>query len=414
MNALAWILAATTASAGVDYGCQQTPDGQLEYIIQIEPSLMEALKSGQEITSEIPPHLAGVRRFRIRVGYDQLPQVTPADMAAAAASQTELLRQQYQNALNSAASLGGAAAQAVNDRTGGQLTAPGATSAAPPGLPNPNPGRWDPPALTAGQNPQLRGATGTGGQAVGQGAQPPSSQWGDRGRMPDNSVLSKSGPGAAATGNFGTPPQSPANPSFAERFRSMGQEAVSDANRQLTEAANQGFPPPRPGATGTDPSNRFQTPPPAPNGTPRFGTPRNPGAGQPTPQGGIPPAPEPQRAEDIPWFNPRGGERATVPSMDTSSTENGSLFAPRPLKTAEYVEPDKGSLADSVNTGRPTLPEEMATKVEYRSSSWLMTALIALFASLGANFYLGWIALELHRRYRTAVMQLTDAAALGA
>ena len=39
--------------------------------------------------------------------------------------------------------------------------------------------------------------------------------------------------------------------------------------------------------------------------------------------------------------------------------------------------------------------------------------LLALFASASANLYLGWIAVDLHNRYRSAVMQLTDAAALG-
>jgi hypothetical protein len=115
----------------------------------------------------------------------------------------------------------------------------------------------------------------------------------------------------------------------------------------------------------------------------------------------------------IPKFDPASRERVPVRTTDRSPANSDALFAPRPLKTASYDAPADGRAADSVNTGRPTLPEEMATRVEYRSSAWLMAALVALFASLGANFYLGWIALELHRRYRTAVLQLTDAAALG-
>ncbi len=72
MNAIALLVAATTL--GVDYGWQPTEDGDVEYIIQIEPSLLEALKSGRDITSEIHPDVRGVRRFRIRVGSNALPR----------------------------------------------------------------------------------------------------------------------------------------------------------------------------------------------------------------------------------------------------------------------------------------------------------------------------------------------------
>ena len=73
MHALALLVA--TASLGVDYGWQPTDDGQLEYIIQIEPSLVKLLGQGQEIVSEIHPDAKNVRRFRILVGTGELPRV---------------------------------------------------------------------------------------------------------------------------------------------------------------------------------------------------------------------------------------------------------------------------------------------------------------------------------------------------
>ncbi len=73
MNGIALLL--SLAAVGVDYGWQPGPDGQLEYIVQIEPSLWDAMRSGREIASEIHPDARGVRRFRIRVGNDPLPRV---------------------------------------------------------------------------------------------------------------------------------------------------------------------------------------------------------------------------------------------------------------------------------------------------------------------------------------------------
>ena len=57
-----------------DYGWQKTPNGDIEYIIQIEPELLDALKRGEEIASVVPPRLGKVTRFRIRVGTVPVPR----------------------------------------------------------------------------------------------------------------------------------------------------------------------------------------------------------------------------------------------------------------------------------------------------------------------------------------------------
>ncbi len=72
MNGLALLIA--TATLGLDYGWQPTTDGQLEYIVQIEPVTLVALRGGQELVSQIDPYVHGVRRFRIRVGGDMVPR----------------------------------------------------------------------------------------------------------------------------------------------------------------------------------------------------------------------------------------------------------------------------------------------------------------------------------------------------
>lgn len=84
MNAIALLLA--TSAVGVDVGWQPAEGGGLEYIIQIEPQLLEVLKNGKDLTSEVPPGL-NVRRYRITVGSAALPQQGERPPAAAIAAE---------------------------------------------------------------------------------------------------------------------------------------------------------------------------------------------------------------------------------------------------------------------------------------------------------------------------------------
>ena len=72
MNGFSLLL--VTLALGVDYGWQHTADGQLEYIIQIEPVTLVALSEGQEIESQVHPFVRPLRRFRIRVGTEAVPR----------------------------------------------------------------------------------------------------------------------------------------------------------------------------------------------------------------------------------------------------------------------------------------------------------------------------------------------------
>lgn len=63
---------------GIDFGWQYRSDGQLTYIIQLEPELFQAMmEQGREIVSEIPPSLRGGDKFVIRVGRGEVPRVNP-------------------------------------------------------------------------------------------------------------------------------------------------------------------------------------------------------------------------------------------------------------------------------------------------------------------------------------------------
>ena len=67
----------TMMALGIEVGWQPLPDGGMEYIIQIEPHMLETLQSGEDFTSDIPPDLRGVRNYRITVGTGRVPRVQP-------------------------------------------------------------------------------------------------------------------------------------------------------------------------------------------------------------------------------------------------------------------------------------------------------------------------------------------------
>ncbi len=72
MNGFA--LLAASAVMGVDYGWEPDANGQLEYIIQIEPMTLIALREGHDIVSQLDPYVRYVRRFRIHVGTEAVPR----------------------------------------------------------------------------------------------------------------------------------------------------------------------------------------------------------------------------------------------------------------------------------------------------------------------------------------------------
>lgn len=71
----------TSAVLGVDFGYQPTDKGELEYIIQIEPELLDRLKAGEAIQMGLPPNMQKVQVFRVQVGTAELPKVLPTAYA---------------------------------------------------------------------------------------------------------------------------------------------------------------------------------------------------------------------------------------------------------------------------------------------------------------------------------------------
>ena len=63
----------SAAALGVDFGWQPIAGGGIEYVIQIEPQMLEALKQGDDISSALPAGANNIRRYRILVGDATLP-----------------------------------------------------------------------------------------------------------------------------------------------------------------------------------------------------------------------------------------------------------------------------------------------------------------------------------------------------
>jgi len=62
---------------GVEAGWEPLPEGGVEYIIQLEPELLETLRRGQSIRSDIRPELRDIRSYRIVVGEGPVPRELP-------------------------------------------------------------------------------------------------------------------------------------------------------------------------------------------------------------------------------------------------------------------------------------------------------------------------------------------------
>jgi len=72
-----WACAAAMA-LGIDVGWRPLSEGGVEYLIQIEPNLLETLQPGEAIGSDVPPRLVGqIRAYRITVGTEELPRELP-------------------------------------------------------------------------------------------------------------------------------------------------------------------------------------------------------------------------------------------------------------------------------------------------------------------------------------------------
>ena len=73
----AHVLCFCTAVVGIDVGWQPLQEGGVEYIIQLDPQSLEALKAGEPIHSDIPPDAGDVRSIKFYLGAEKPPRISP-------------------------------------------------------------------------------------------------------------------------------------------------------------------------------------------------------------------------------------------------------------------------------------------------------------------------------------------------
>lgn len=72
------VLCAVMLSVTVDYGYEAMPGDGIRYVIQIEPAMLDLLRSGQTVGSTIPPEIRGrLHAFRVVSNHDPLQKEIP-------------------------------------------------------------------------------------------------------------------------------------------------------------------------------------------------------------------------------------------------------------------------------------------------------------------------------------------------
>ncbi len=365
MNGIAVLVSLAVIS--VDYGWQPASDGQLEYIIQIEPALLEGLKNGDEIASEIVPEARGVRKFRIRVGSGPVPKIGHLQNSTVPRSLTTPAP------YNSRGESGSSVLPPMNDMGSSSLPSSSGGNSnefRPDGFLNLPP----PPALLGidGKSSILVRPSGsaTGSQPYGDRGNPPSNFTNSLQDLAPPPVASDLSSGAWQPPGITGPDNSipPGGGVFPPRIDD-GSSPADNGNMVLPpndERPVRPIPSPSPDSDAPDPI--------------RFG------------QSGI----RPPAAGDTAMH---GNTRPASSSQDRagSTKDTSNLLA-------------SASDADAAAL-KPTIDAETAEQLEAKPWTPLVLTSLALFASLAANFYLGWIAVGIYRRYQDMVGQLHQAQA---
>jgi hypothetical protein len=412
-----WVVLA----CGVDAGYEPAPDGHLEYIVQIEPQLLESLAAGHNVTSEVPKGL-DIRHYRLTVGSAALPHLaapagggqpsaaggaparaadafeTPGRADEAVGMGTPQVRVGYQ--LLSASSGQYECVIELDPRALGDLNQADLTDDIPPGLPvsrfvistNPGSAAVEKPNRAGGvpYTPTIATPPAVVGAGPGAGDDDPSNWQPEVPMATPDSPQTSSAPPTSSTGS-----------------------AVPD------DAPGGAFPPPAAMPPHEEPA---QVPPSGPANTrPEFVDPpggsfRPKGSGSDGAHAGDarahddrPPAVEmPLPSGAAPGRFPATGEPfvAMTSGVDEPSEAHAS-GEHKPRDTAAGAgdqNPDRGAADGKGDKEKKEFPP---------TKPWLplTLAMLALFASLGGNVFLGWIAWDSYNRDRAAADKFADSEA---
>ena len=416
----AWVFLLLPSTLGVDFGWERQPDNSIEYIVQIEPEAVDEMKTGTELLSTLPPSVRNtIRNYRIRVGRDRLPNQNTLPPEASAATGTTAASgatwgNQTQpsylpsnatastyplNPGNTAPNIG------TSSNTSSTVYPPSATGGfVNSSLPQPNrPASTYPTAQLPATQPYGTGTTAmssgglsTSGFPMQPNSTAPAGSYPTAGGMttypannyPQNSTYPQNQPSSYNTAGQ---PQYPTNgyqpPNYVPNYNQPGY-GPTGYNQQYGAP---GYPQ-YVAANPNDPNAWGQGP--------RLGDPGSygmqtakPSIEMPNPTGTAGYGPQP-------YAGPNG---STFPTNQTQPV--GSQFVntidPRYNTTAGSESKSPGDARTQITTS--------AAADKPGESQWvsLTFALIALFASLGANFYLGWSTYHLRERYRMMLAERT-------
>lgn len=404
----AFILAAAAVSAlGVDVGWQKTDNGEMEYIIQLEPHQVKTLKKGDVIEVGVRPDLRNVRRYRIVVGEDELPQESAAPKLT----------------------IGSPAYSAK------PLERPGDFSIVVPKNAKGQP-LWSEPAISPGRSsqatfeePEIYGADATSSSGVADAADshpdttaPPDDAGTFSAVANEDSRYDTIPPAGAADTvaaddttsgptRFIDPPSFRANPyapqdsATAQGTASAPPPANAPANQYVPGDGTR-YPPLDDSAYGSAPSD--VSAPAATNATnaatvadPQLGT-RYSNTGNstysaPTYAGSTsfqrpgetsaPPPPPRTLVTEMPGADPARVAAAFAPANTTPGLQTESASSPK--KSNDEPSDGQSSAGDS--------PKPWAL---------FTVTLFALFASLGGNLYLGWMNWDMRQRFRSLIRRM--------
>jgi hypothetical protein len=349
----AFLLAAAAASAlGVDVGWQQTDNGEMEYIIQLEPHQVTTLKKGDVIEVGVRPDLRNVRRYRIVVGEDKLPRESAApkltiDSPAFSAKPLE--------------------------RSGDlSVVVPKDASGQPV---------WSEPAIPAG-----RSSTAT--------FEEPDSYGTDTGSSGSASNATGPQPGGAT-------PIDHADAASVAANDDLRYNTIPPANSAGDAvAADETTPPPA----------RFIDPPPFRE---------NPYAAQDAATGADPQLGTRYSSVETPAYNPpsytgstsfqQPGETLTSPPrpLITESPQGNATHVATAVTSPNAKSGTKEDTAQPQTKGDKE-PSDTESSEQAAPKPWALftVTLFALFASLGGNFYLGWMNWDMRQRFRSLIRRM--------
>lgn len=406
----AFLLAAAAVSAlGVDVGWQQTDNGEMEYIIQLEPHQVKSLKEGDVIEVGVRPDLRNVRRYRIVVGEDELPQESAAPkltIASPAYSAKPLEGANDFSVVVPKDSSGrpvwsepvvppGGTSRANFEELDNRGTDTGSSSGLPntaatqPGIAAPID---DSNTSTAAANDNLRYSSALpangSANAAATDETPPPARFIDPPPLRDNPYTAPDAATAQPSTNVTPPANAPANEygsggagtrypplenlQYGDAARNVVEPAVTDAVNAANEAA----------ATDPQLGTRYSNP-----GIPAYNPPAYAGsASYRQPDENLTPPPRPLVDE----------------ASQGDQTRTATAFSPASAKPNA----DEGTTQSNKNDDNESADADSSDEAEPKPWALFTVTLFALFASLGGNLYLGWMNWDMRQRFRSLIRRM--------